>query len=116
MKKRLLIFCFTLLTAINLRAQQRATEPPKEYSKTQQQTDTVKCFVQIMIPAEGAMGVARNIESNFLFLNGGMLIYTRAYAISDTSGHYIKFLNPRKKELKDIWLPDEKPVIMKKDW
>lgn len=85
-------------------------------SEAQQRTDTVKCYVQVMVPAEGAMGVARNLESNFIFLNGGMLIYTKAYAISDTSGRYIKFLNPRKKELKDIWMPDDKPVLMKKDW
>ena len=69
-----------------------------------------------MIPAEGSMGIARNIEDNFIYMNGGMLIYTKAYAISDTSGHYVKFVNPRKKEIKNIWMPGDKPVMMKKDW
>jgi hypothetical protein len=44
-----------------------------------------------------------------------MLIYTKAYAIMEGE-KYVKFINPRRKDLKDIWLPDNGPVAMKKDW
>lgn len=69
-----------------------------------------------MVPAEGTLGIARNIEDNTVYLRGGLLIYTKAYGIRDESGNYIKFLNPKRKELKDIWLPGEKPVVMKYEW
>ncbi|OQP61722.1 hypothetical protein A3860_31140 [Niastella vici] len=81
----------------------------------QQRTDTIKCYVQVMIPADGALGISKQIENNQVYMNGGMLIYTKAYAIME-GGKYVKFLSPRRKELKDIWTPDDKPVIMKKDW
>ena len=85
-------------------------------SEGQQRTDTVKCYVQIMLPAAGTIGMSRNIEDNTLFVNGGMFIYTKAYAIKDTAGKYVRFLTPRKKELKDVWMPESGPVVMKKDW
>lgn len=98
---RLYLSCMALLFSLSASAQSR--------------TDTVKCYVQVMISADGALGISRNIENNQVFNNGGLLIYTKAYAIIE-SGKYVKFLSPRKKELKDIWTPDDKPVVMKKDW
>lgn len=85
-------------------------------SKAQQKPDTVKCYVQIMVPASGTVGLSKEIEDNQVFLNGGILLYTKAYAVSDSPGHYMKFLTTRRKELKNIWLPDEKPVMMKYNW
>jgi hypothetical protein len=102
MYKYSFILCLVLLIGVKLQAQQRS--------------DTIKCYVQIMLPAEGTIGMSRNIEDNTLFINGGMFIYTKAYAIKDAAGKYVKFLTPRKKELKDIWWPDAGPVVMKKDW
>lgn len=84
-------------------------------SIAQSRTDTVKCYVQIMIPADGALGISKQIENNQVYMNGGMLIYTKAYAITE-AGKYVKFLTPKRKELKDIWMPDDKPVVMKKEW
>lgn len=98
---RLYLSCMALLLCLGAAAQTR--------------TDTVKCYVQVMISADGALGVSRNIENNQVFMNGGMLIYTKAYAIME-GGKYVKFLSPRRKELKDIWTPDDKPVVMKKEW
>lgn len=79
------------------------------------QTDTIKCYVQIMVPAGRTIGLSREIEDNQLFLNGGIFLYTKAYAIKD-GGKYVKFLTPRHKELKDIWWPESGPVVMRKDW
>lgn len=98
---RLYLSCIALLFCLGATAQQR--------------TDTVKCYVQVMIPADGALGISKQIENNQVYMNGGMLIYTKAYAIME-GGKYIKFLSPKRKELKDIWAPDDKPVVMKKDW
>jgi hypothetical protein len=78
--------------------------------------DTVKCYVQIMVPASETVGLSKEIEDNRVFLNGGIFLYTKAYAIKDTTGKYVKFLTPRKKELKNIWSPDDKPVVMRKEW
>lgn len=78
--------------------------------------DTVKCYVQLMVPADGALGIGRNIENNALFMSGGMFIYTKAFCVKDSTGKYVKFLNPRRKELKDIWWPESGPVVMRKDW
>lgn len=82
----------------------------------QNRTDTIKCYVQIMVPASGTVGMSKEIEDNQVFMNGGILLYTKAYAISDSLGRYVKFLTPRRKELKNIWLPDEKPVVMRYNW
>lgn len=98
--KYLMIAAFTLMFAV---------------AKAQQRSDTVKCYVQIMIPASGTIGMSRNIEDNQLFINGGMFIYTKAYAIKE-DGKYVKFLTPRRKEIKDIWWPESGPVVMRKDW
>lgn len=102
MKKLSFLSCIILLIGINLKGQQRA--------------DTVKCYVQIMVPASGTVGMSKEIEDNRVFLDGGILLYTKAYAISDTTGRYVKFLTPRRKELKNIWLSDDKPVLMKFNW
>lgn len=102
MNKLVFILCLILLICVKSGAQQRS--------------DTVKCYVQIMLPAAGTIGMSRNIEDNTLFVNGGMFIYTKAYAIKDTAGRYVRFLTPRKKELKDIWWPESGPIVMKKDW
>jgi hypothetical protein len=80
----------------------------------QQKTDTVKCYVQIMIPASGTIGLSREIEDNVVFINGGMLIYTKAYAISE-GGKYVRFLTPKRKELKNIWKPKD-PEVMEFEW
>lgn len=101
MNKLSILSCFLFLISIKLTAQQR--------------TDTVKCYVQVMISADGALGISKQIENNQAFNNGGLLIYTKAYAIID-AGKYVKFLTPRRKELKDIWTPDGKPVVMRKEW
>lgn len=101
MNKLSILSCFLFLISIKLTAQQR--------------TDTVKCYVQMMIPADGALGISKQIENNQVYMNGGMLIYTKAFAIME-GGKYVKFLSPRRKELKDIWTPDDKPVVMKKEW
>lgn len=98
---RLYLSCFTLFISLSTSAQNK--------------TDTIKCYVQVMIPADGALGISKQIENNQVYMNGGMLIYTKAYGIME-NGKYIKFLSPRRKELKDIWTPDDKPVVMKKDW
>lgn len=82
----------------------------------QQRTDTIKCYVQIMVPASGTVGMSKEIEDNQVFLNGGILLYTKAYAIGDTTGRYVRFLTPRRKELKNIWTPENKPVVMKYEW
>jgi hypothetical protein len=76
--------------------------------------DTSKCYVQVMIPADGALGVSRNIENNQVFMNGGMLIYTKAYAVK-VGGRYVKFINPKGKELKNIWKPKD-PEVMEYEW
>jgi hypothetical protein len=80
----------------------------------QQKTDTIKCYVQIMIPATDAIGLHRNIEDSQLFLNGGILLYTKAYAIK-TNNKYTGFLTPKRKELKKIWKPKE-PQVMEFEW
>lgn len=80
---------------------------------TQQKADTIKCYVQVMVPASGTLGIARNIEDNYAYLNGGLLIYTKAYAIIE-DGKY-RFLTPRKKEMKNIWKPAD-PQVMPFEW
>lgn len=102
MRKLSFLSCLILLISVNSKGQQRA--------------DTVKCYVQIMVPASGTIGMSKAIEDNRVFLDGGILLYTKAYAISDSLGHYVKFLTPRRKELKNIWMPDDKPVMMKYEW
>lgn len=77
--------------------------------------DTVKCYVQIMVPASGTVGMSKEIEDNQVFMNGGIILYTKAYAIRD-NGRYVKFLTPKRKELKNVWSPDDKPVVMKFEW
>lgn len=77
--------------------------------------DTLKCYVQIMVPAANTVGLSREIEDNQLFFNGGIFLYTKAYAIKDST-RYVKFLTPRRKELKDIWWPESGPVVMRKEW
>lgn len=99
---KLYLSCVAFLVAFGCAAQNRA--------------DTIKCYVQIMVPASGTVGMSKEIEDNQVFMNGGILLYTKAYAISDTTGHYVRFLTPRRKELKNIWLPDEKPVVMRYNW
>jgi hypothetical protein len=43
-----------------------------------------------------------------------MLIYTKAYAISE-GGKYVRFLTPKRKELKNIWKPKD-PEVMEFEW
>lgn len=83
--------------------------------KAESTSDTVKCYVQIMVPASGTVGLSKEIEDNQVFLNGGILLYTKAYGIKDESGKFIKFLNPKRKELKQIWRPSE-PQVMVHEW
>jgi hypothetical protein len=97
---RLIFLCLTILFCTSINAQQK--------------TDTVKCYVQIMIPASGTIGLSREIEDNVVFINGGMLIYTKAYAISE-GGKYVRFLTPKRKELKNIWKPKD-PEVMEFEW
>lgn len=80
----------------------------------QKRIDTVKCYVQIMVPASGTVGMSKEIEDNQVFMNGGILLYTKAYAISDQN-KYVKFLSPKKKELKGIWKPKD-PEVMEFEW
>jgi hypothetical protein len=80
----------------------------------QQKTDTVKCYVQIMVPASGTIGMSRNIEDNQVFINGGILLYTKAYAVME-GGKYVQFFTPKKKELKNIWKPKD-PQVMEFEW
>lgn len=94
-----LIICILLIT-INTVAQQR--------------TDTVKCYVQIMVPASGTLGLSKEIEDNKVFLNGGILLYTKAYVIIE-GGKYTKFLTPKYKALTQIWKPKD-PEVMEFEW
>lgn len=110
MIRLLFLSCFIFLTLIKSDGQ--ATKP----NEPVKQTDTLKCYVQVMVPASATTGLSKEIDDNWVFLNGGILLYTKAYAISDSAGRYVRFLTPRKKELKNIWLPNEKPVVMKYNW
>jgi hypothetical protein len=83
-------------------------------SKAQSKIDTVKCYVQIMVPASGILRLSREIDDNKVFFNGGILLYTKAYAITEGE-KYIGFLNPKKKELKNIWKPKH-PEVMEFEW
>jgi hypothetical protein len=100
MNKLISIVCAIMLTTVNMMGQQR--------------TDTVKCYVQIMIPAKATVGMSRIVEDNQVFMNGGILLYTKAYAITE-GGKYVMFLNPRRKELKNIWKPKD-PEVMEYEW
>lgn len=82
--------------------------------KSQMKSDTIKCFVQIMVPASGTVGMSKEIEDNQVFMNGGILVYTKAYAIKE-GDRYIKFLSPKRKELKQIWKPKD-PEVMEFEW
>jgi len=82
--------------------------------KAQSKTDTVKCYVQIMVPASGAVGMSKEIEDNHVFINGGILLYTKAYAIKE-GDKYVRFINPKRKELKQIWKPKD-PEVMEFEW
>jgi len=80
----------------------------------QSKKDTVKCYVQIMVPASGTIGMSREIEDNQVFINGGILLYTKAYAIKEGE-KYVRFLTPKRKELKQIWKPKD-PEVMEFEW
>lgn len=80
------------------------------------QTDTVKCYVQIMYSFENTIGMSRNIEDNYLHKHGGMMFYTKAYGIRDDKGKFIKFLSVRKRELTEIWKPNDQPQVMIYNW
>jgi hypothetical protein len=101
MNKLIYLSCYLMLIAVKLQAQR--------------QTDTIKCYVQIMVPASGTVGMSKETEDNQVFMNGGILLYTKAYAISDSPGHYVKFLSPKRKELKGIWKPKD-PQVMEFEW
>lgn len=81
---------------------------------SQSKTDTVKCYVQIMVPASGTIGMSKEIEDNQVFMNGGVLLYTKAYAIKEGE-RYVRFLTPKHKELKQIWKPKD-PQVMEFEW
>ncbi len=98
MNKLSFLSCLILLISVKLRAQ----------------TDTIKCYVQIMVPASGTVGMSKEIEDNQVFMNGGILLYTKAYGIIE-SGKYVKFLTPKRKELKNIWKPKD-PQVMEFEW
>ena len=100
MNKFYILSCILLLTFIKLKAQQR--------------TDTIKCYVQIMVPASGTVGLSKEIEDNRVFLNGGILLYTKAYAIVEDK-KYVRFLNPKRKELNNVWKPRD-PQVMEFEW
>jgi hypothetical protein len=67
-----------------------------------------------MVPASGTIGMSRNIEDNQVFINGGILLYTKAYAVME-GGKYVQFFTPKKKELKNIWKPKD-PQVMEFEW
>jgi hypothetical protein len=100
MNKLSFLSCVLLLISIKSAAQQRA--------------DTVKCYVQIMVPASGTVGMSKEIEDNQVFMNGGILLYTKAYAIKE-GDRFVKFLSPKRKELKQIWKPKD-PEVMEFEW
>lgn len=100
MNKLSILSCLILLISIKLMGQQR--------------TDTVKCFVQIMVPASGTVGMSKEIEDNQVFMNGGILLYTKAYAIKE-GDRYVKFISPKRKDLKQIWKPKD-PEVMEFEW
>jgi len=83
-------------------------------TKAQSKSDTVKCYVQIMVPASGTIGLSKEIEDNKVFMNGGVILYTKAFAIIQGE-KYIAFLTPKGKELKNIWKP-KKPEVMEYEW
>jgi hypothetical protein len=98
--KKMIVTALFVIVAIGLKAQQR--------------TDTIKCYVQIMVPASGTVGMSKEIEDNQVFFNGGVLLYTKAYAIRE-GDKYIKFITPKRKELKQIWKPKD-PEVMEFEW
>lgn len=100
MNKLLLVILSILLIEVNTVAQQRA--------------DTVKCYVQIMVPANATVGMSKEIEDNRVFLDGGILLYTKAYAIKE-GDKYVRFMNPKRKELKQVWKPKD-PEVMEYEW
>jgi hypothetical protein len=67
-----------------------------------------------MVPASDAFALGREFNNNVLFINGGTLIYTKAYAIVQDN-KYIRFLTPKGKELKNIWKPKD-PQVMEFEW
>lgn len=69
-----------------------------------------------MVPAADAFSLNKHIDKNMVFVNGGLFLYTKAYAVKDTSGKYVKFLTPRRKELTDIWKPNDQPQVMIHNW
>jgi hypothetical protein len=44
-----------------------------------------------MVPASGTIGMSKEIEDNQVFMNGGVLLYTKAYAIKEGE-RYVRFL------------------------
>jgi len=81
---------------------------------SQSKIDTVKCYVLIMVPASGTVGMSKEIEDNQVFMNGGVILYTKAYAIKEGE-RYVKFITPKRKELKNIWKPKD-PQVMEFEW
>ena len=81
---------------------------------SQSKIDTIKCYVQIMVPASGTIGMSKEIEDNQVFMNGGVLLYTKAYAIKE-GDRYTRFLTPKRKELKNVWKPKD-PEVMEFEW
>lgn len=83
-------------------------------SYCQSKIDTIKCYVQIMVSASGTIGISKEIEDNQVFMNGGVLLYTKAYGVKE-GDKFIMFLTPKRKELKNIWKPKD-PQVMEFEW
>lgn len=93
----------------------------------QSKTDTVKCYIQIYYQTgTDLIGLGSHIDDNSLFLRGGLIGYTRGYAIrekvvnSETQKDewkYLKFLAWNgKREIKNVWFTLGVPQIMFKEW
>lgn len=82
--------------------------------------DTIKCYVQVMQPASDAWSIGRNMENNGPFLSGGLIIYTKAYAVIERTPDSYKVItvldSKKKREVKNMWRTKGEPIIMEIDW
>jgi len=67
-----------------------------------------------MVPASSTIGLSKEIEDNQVFINGGVILFTKAFVIKE-GDKIIKFLTPKRKELKQIWKPNN-PDYMEYEW
>lgn len=86
----------------------------------QQPPDTIKCYAQVMHPASDAWQLGRYMDDNSKYLSGGVIIYTKAWAVIQRTPDSYKvitvFDSKKKKELKGVFKIKGEPAIMEFDW